>query len=122
MRKRAYLQSRVTLQDTNKLCAGGDNNYLSTRGGMRFWLRRSYLVDAEGEGVIPVPMAMSEWGTVWYQIINERRSRRLNYEKIDMATLTKTSITKEMSEFIKKNMVGNLMVGEILEYWLQDDN
>ena len=43
---------------------GGDNNYLSTRGGMRCWLRRSYLVDAEGEGVIPVPMAMAEWGTV----------------------------------------------------------
>ena len=39
-----------------------------------------------------------------------------------MATLTKTSITKEMSGFIKKNMVGNLMVGEIVEYWLQDDN
>ena len=67
-------------------------------------------------------MAMAEWGTVQYQIINERRGRRLNYDKIDMATLTKKKITKQMSGFIKKNMVGNIMVGEILDYWLQDDN
>ena len=52
------------------------------------------MTDAEGEGVIPVPMPMTEGETLQSQIMNERRSRGLKYDEPEIISLTKAKLAK----------------------------
>ena len=98
----------------------GDNKYLSERGGMSFGVRRMYMTDEEGEGVIPVPLAMVEGETLQAQLINEKRSRELKYEEPAMGDLTQARMTNEMKSFLMANMDGERIDNELAEYWLSD--
>jgi len=95
----------------------GDNNYLAERGGMSFGVRRSYMTDHEGKGVIPVPLAMDESKTVQAQIINEMTSRGLKYEMPEISTLKNAKLTNSMKEFLLANMHPDRMTTELWEYW-----
>ena len=95
----------------------GDKNYLSVRGGMSFVIRRMYLTDEEGEGVIPVPMAMVEGETVQAQVVNERRAKGLKYDEPAMSDLVDAALKKEMKVFLLDNM--NRMDDEVVKYWME---
>ena len=95
----------------------GDNNYLSQKGGKSFGVRRCFMTNEDGDGVIPVPLAMTEGETVQAHIINERVCRRLKYEEPTIATLTKAKLTDKMKGFVLANMDGGIMNDELVEYW-----
>ena len=80
------------------------------------------MIDAEEEGVIPVPMPMTEGETMQSQIMNERRSRGLKYDEPAIASLTKAKLTEEMQEFLLATMDGERMSDELVEYWLRKEN
>ena len=97
----------------------GDNDYLSKRGGMHFGVRRMYMTDEEGEGVIPVPLAMVEGETIQAQIMNERRAKGLKYKEPSMDVVKKGILTDEMRDFLLANMDGERLSDGLAEYWMR---
>ena len=73
-----------------------------------------YMTDEEGEGVIPVPLATVEGGTLQVQLLNERRTRGLKYTKPSMEETNDEKLTYEMREFLLANMNGRLMIHEVV--------
>lgn len=55
------------------------------------------------------------------QIINERICHELKYNKPSMASPTKATLTKEIHQFLLANVDGELMVDELVEYWLKKE-
>lgn len=69
-----------------------DNNYLSSRGGTSFCVRCCCLTDGKGVGARHVPVVIIGGKTLQIQIINERNSRRLKYDKPKMEKLKRQSV------------------------------
>ena len=97
----------------------GDNNYLSKRKGLSFGIRRCYITDEEGEGVIPVPVTMAESETAQTQIISERQSRGLRYDEPKISDLSKAKLTDRMKEFLLEHMDPDLMDDELMGYYYE---
>ena len=57
----------------------GNNNYLVKRGGTLFGVWRSYIMDVEGYGVIPVRLIIEESETTQAQLLNEWTSWGLTF-------------------------------------------
>ena len=58
----------------------GDNSYLLQRGGFSVGVRLMYMTDADGEDVIPVPLAMAKAKTIQAELMNEKRAKGSKYD------------------------------------------
>ena len=98
----------------------GDNNYLSQRGGLSFGIRRTFVSDPEGEGVIPVTLAaQNEAETAQGIILNEAFVQGLKYTPPDLRSLQHAKLTTEMRDLLLHNMNPSLMNEELNEVWSQ---
>ena len=96
----------------------GDNNYLSEKGGLSFGIRRTFVTDAEGNGIIPVTLAATNHGeTIQGEFLNERLVRKLKYDAPVMRSLDKGKLTKEMYNFLDENMDRTLMSSDLNDTW-----
>ena len=100
----------------------GDNNYLSEKGGLSFGIRRTFVTDAEGNGIIPVTLAATNHGeTIQGEFLNERLVRKLKYDAPVMRSLDKGKLTKEMYNFLDENMDRTLMSSDLNDTWQRLD-
>lgn len=98
----------------------GNSNYLLERGGLLFVIRRMYMTNEEGEGVIPVPLAMVEGEKMQSHVIHEGRARGLQDDEPAMADFVHTKMTEEMQEFLMVIMDGERMEEEVAQYWMRE--
>ena len=92
----------------------GDNSYLSKKGGLTFGIRKTFVRDHEGEGVISVPLAAQEEGETAEAII--RNSLKFQEPKLEeLPQIPKLS--NEMTAFFIEHMNIDLMDEELLDAW-----
>jgi hypothetical protein len=99
----------------------GYNKYLSEKGGLSFGIRKMFVVDEEGNGIIPItlaPQLQSE--TVQGQLYNERIvATGLKYETPCVKNLTQAKLSEPMKGFLMEHMDHAMMSEELLEVWYQ---
>ena len=91
--------------------------YLKVNGGLHFGVRKCFVVDEDGKGVIPVTIPPTEAETEQAQMLNERMARGLKYERPDINTLRTFHLTDEMERFLLAEMDGDLMDEELVTFW-----
>ena len=99
---------------------GGDNDYLSKKGGLSFGVRRTFIRNEDGDGVVPVTLAPEAEGqTVQGQFLHQNQMRGLKYKKPALSELQRATLTKEMKELLLEHMDGNLMDGDMHAAWFE---
>ena len=92
----------------------GDNSYLSKKGGLSFGIRKTFVRDHEGEGVISVPLAAQEEGETAEAIIRES----LKFQEPKLEELPQIpKLSNEMTAFLIEHMDIDLMNVELLDAW-----
>jgi len=100
----------------------GDNKYLSEKGGLSFGVRRTYVCDREGEGVIPISLApTNEAETTQGLITNDLFERGMKYSPPDIRTLEKGNLSKDMRELLNMYMDKDLMTDEVYEFFYREE-
>ena len=96
----------------------GDNKYLSEKGGLSFGVRKTYVPDHEGKGVIEVPLApTSEAETTTGAFLNERTSRGMKYPLPDVKSLDKYKLDKCMVRVLDGLMDKTSMPQDLKDVW-----
>ena len=96
----------------------GDNNYLSDRGGLSFGVRKMFVADAEGIGVVPVNLAPTHEGeTTQGEFLNERAVRKLKYEEPALSALDKAMLDRDMIHVLNDLVDDSEMSAEMREMW-----
>ena len=97
----------------------GNNQYLSERGGLSFGIRKSYVADAEGVGIVPVTLAPSAEGeTTQGQFLNERTIRNLKYIEPELGALDKAKLDTQMVHLLDDLMDRSKMTDEMKDLWI----
>ena len=100
----------------------GDNKYLSEKGGLSFGVRKTYVCDKEGEGVIPVTLAAeNEAETTQGLLLSANFERGMKYSPPDIRTLEKGKLSKDMREILNMYMDKDLMSDEIYEFYYNEE-
>ena len=100
----------------------GDNKYLTERGGMTFGVRKTYVRDPDGTGVIPIELAPQEENeTIQGQILAEAEMRGVRYSPPSLESLDKAALTLEQKQFLKAEMDYLSMSEELLATWEKID-
>ena len=82
-----------------------DNKYLANKNSISFGIRKSYMKDENGTGVMLVPFApQTEDENLQLNFINERTRRGLKYAVPNLASLDKIKMSQEISRFLLKNI------------------
>ena len=98
----------------------GDNKFLTEKGGLSFGVRRTYICNEEGTGVIPVTIApQNELETRAGQLLNQQRINGLKYSPPKATDLTKAVLSQEMKDMLLELMDPNLMTDDLHEVWYQ---
>ena len=96
----------------------GDNQYLSERGGLSFRIRKMFVADAEGVGVVPVTLAPTTEGeTTQGQFLNERAIRRLKYVEPEIGELDKAKLNGQMVFVLDELMDKSKMTEQMKTLW-----
>jgi hypothetical protein len=94
----------------------GDTKYLSGKGGLSFGIRKMFVVDEEGNGVISItlaPQLQSE--TAQCQLYNESVvASSLKYETPCVKNLTQAKFSEPMKGFLMEHMDHAMMSEELL--------
>jgi hypothetical protein len=94
---------------------------LSEKGGLSFGIRKMFVVDKEGNGIIPItlaPQLQSE--TVQSQLYNESVvATSLKYETPCGKNLTQAKLLEPMKGFLMEHMDHAMISEELLEVWHQ---
>ena len=99
----------------------GDNKYLSEKGGLSFGVRKTYICDEDGEGVIPITLAPeNEAETTQGLLLSSNFERGMKYTPPDICTLKNGQLTKEMKEVLNMYVDTNLMDEETHEFWCRE--
>lgn len=120
--KNCAAMSRAFAAHPQVVCAilenDGDNKYLTEKGGLSFGVRRSFVRDHEGDGVLAIEMAAQNEGeTAAGLIVNERRARGLKYTPPNLMTLEKGKLTEEMIDILESFMEEDLMEEDVRDFW-----
>ena len=98
----------------------GDNKFLSQRGGLSFGVRRTFIRDEDGTGVIPITMAPRlDIETRTGHLLNDHQVAGLKYPIPNVKELTKADLTKEMKDMLMELMDPALMSDELHEVWYE---
>ncbi len=96
----------------------GDNKYLTEKGGLSFGIRRTFVKDSEGEGVVVIPFAPQiEGETTQGQITSGMAVNGLKYPIPDIRTFENWKLTEEMKGLLMEHMAPELMSEELHEIW-----
>ena len=96
----------------------GDNAYLSERGGLSFGIRKSFVVDDQGRGVVPVQMApTSEGETTQGSYLNKLSANRLKFPLPELKDLDKFRLDKRKITVLDNLMDRSLMSYEMKVLW-----
>ena len=100
----------------------GDNKYLSEKGGLSFGVRKTYVCDQEGEGVLPIPLAPeNEAETTQGLILSDNFERGMKYTPPDIRSLNKGKLSKDMREILNMYMDKDLMTEEVYEFYYREE-
>ena len=92
----------------------GDNKFLSEKGGLSFGIRRTYIRNEEGTGVVPITIApQNEMETDAGRILNQQRITGLKHQIPKANDLPKAQLTTEMKEMLLELMDPNLMSDDL---------
>lgn len=98
----------------------GDNTYLSEKGGLSFGIRRMFVCDEEGDGVVPVTLAPENiHQTAAAKILEDKRRQGLKYQAPDLRTFDDEGacLTNEMKDILMAYMEEDLMDDDVREIW-----
>jgi hypothetical protein len=101
----------------------GNNTYLSRKGGgLSFGIRKQFIADKEGEGVVPVSLAPQILeDTAQGQILEEGNNNNgLKYSVQNLNELNKAKLTEEMSALLIEYMDHDLMSEEVVIAWANE--
>ena len=95
----------------------GDNSYLSKKGGLSFGVRKRFVCDEEGEGVVQVPLAPQEEGeTAQGAVVNAMKFSEPKLENLPQ----KPQLPEEMTALLKEHMDISLMNDELIDAWAEE--
>ena len=98
----------------------GHNNYLKEKGGLSFRIRRTFICNESGDGIIPVDLAPKHEGqTLTGSLLNENIACGLKYEVPDIKSLDKARLTNEMITILDRYMDKSKMSQDHCEVWDQ---
>ena len=96
----------------------GDNNFLTEKGGLTFGIRRMYVRNEEGDGVVPVTLAPEDvQETAQDRLISESGRRGLKYDTPNVKDLKKARLTEEMEEILMEYMDHEMMSAQLHRVW-----
>ena len=96
----------------------GDNTYLSEKGGLSFGVRKLFVPDVEGTGVVAVPLApenVAETATGSFLIDQEVTKMKYPTPSLDM--LPDATLTPEMIQLLDEYMDQRLMSPQLKQVW-----
>ena len=92
----------------------GDNSYLSKKGGLTFGVRKTFVCDEDGEGVIPIVHQSQEEAETAQAIIQNT----MKFAEPKLADLPRNAkVSPEMTALLKEHMDINRMSDELIEAW-----
>lgn len=118
--KHTVAMSRAFAGHSQVVCAilenNGDNNYLSEKKGLSFGIRKMFVPDEDGTGIIPVPLAPTcEGETAQGVLLSERSSRGLRYTPPDLRKLDKIRLSRSMIKLLNDYADGSKMSDDVHE-------
>ena len=94
----------------------GDNSYLSRKGGLSFGIRKNFVCDEEGEGVVPITMAPQHKNET-----AQGEIRKMKYQVPKLSDLPVTpTLTDDMKAMLMEYMDIEMMSNELIEAWAED--
>lgn len=98
----------------------GDNKFLTEKGGLSFGVRRTYIRNEEGTGVVPITIApQNDLETRTGQLLNQQQITGLKHAPPKANELSKAELTTEMKDMLLEYMDPTLMSDELHEVWYQ---
>ena len=97
----------------------GGNDYLYKKGAMHFGVRRTFVIDEDGEGVSMVDLAPeNECETNVGNALHDRVQRGLRFQIPDVRPLyEKANLSPSMLHVLRPNIEHSLMDEDLLEVW-----
>ena len=96
----------------------GDNTYLSSKGGLSFGIRKMFVPDQEGYGVIPISLAANlEGETLQGAFLSERAIRKLKYDPPNISTLHLAKLKPPMIFRLNNLMDKTQLSDSDLSHW-----
>ena len=122
-KKNTVAMSRAFAGHSQVVCAilahNGDNTYLREKNGMTFGVRKMFVPDEDGEGVIPIDLApQTEGETVQGVFLSERNVKNLKYTPPDIRTFGNVELEPAMKELFIAYADVKLMTQEVEEVLL----
>ena len=91
----------------------GDNSYLTKKGGLSFGVRKSFVCDEDGNGVIPIEYQEEDTQTAV--------RKAMKYPEPKLTDLPKKPVLREeMVALLKEYMEVDLMSDELIEAWAEE--
>ena len=98
----------------------GNNEYFSKKGGLSFGVRKAFVCDRDGDGVVPIRLSPETFeDTDTYRVINNRRCIGLKHSEPKMNELNKAELTEEQKRILSSNMKFDEMDEELRAEWLE---
>ena len=96
----------------------GDNKFLTEKQGLTFGVRRTFIRNAEGDGVVLVNRAPeNETETAQGAVLNENARRGLKHTAPNPLELQLANLTSNMKDMLLEHMDPALMSEELHEVW-----
>ena len=116
---RAFIQH--TQIASSVLYYEGGNDYLYKKGGLHFGIRRTFLNDADGQGVTMVDLAPeNKLETNAGNAMHDRAQRGLRNHVPDLRPLYKNAkLSQAMLHVLRPNIEHELMDDDLLEVWFR---
>ena len=96
----------------------GDNAYLSEKGGLSFGVRKCFVPDIEGTGVVAIPLAPENIAeTATGSFIIDQEVTKMKYSTPTLDKLPDATLTTEMIELLDEYMDRHLMSPQLKEVW-----
>ena len=96
----------------------GDNIYLKEKGGLSFGIRRTFIRNEKGDGIIPVTLAPEHEGeTLTGNFLNESVVDGLKYKSPDITSLVHARLTDEMVNLLDGYIDKSKMSEEHRKVW-----
>ena len=92
----------------------GDNKYYSGGKGLSFGVRKAFVKDDDGDGVVAVRLSPERFEeTDQFRVVDSRRCVRMKFSVPRMEELNKAVLTNEMERILKMHMDVTLMDDEV---------
>ena len=100
----------------------GDNDYLKEKGGLSFGIRKTFVTNRNGDGIIPVTLAPEHEGaTLTGELLNENFLKGLKYPTPSISELTMARLTPQMLEVLDEYMDKSKLTDEHRDALIRQD-